>query len=87
MPTTRPRHVVTETDELAAALDAATTRWPDLTRPQLLVRLALESSQAVRHASNARRAQQLAAIARHSGAVTGAYTGDYLETLRRDWPE
>ncbi len=29
VPTTRPRHYVTETDELAAALDAAALRWPD----------------------------------------------------------
>ncbi|PSL01643.1 hypothetical protein CLV30_113131 [Haloactinopolyspora alba] len=28
MPTTRPRHFVTETDDLSAVLDAATTPWP-----------------------------------------------------------
>ena len=43
VPTTRPRHYVTETDELAAALDAAALRWPELTRSQLLVRLAISA--------------------------------------------
>ena len=40
MPMSRPRHLVTETDLLAAALDAAARRWPGRSRPQLLVRLA-----------------------------------------------
>ena len=44
MPTTRPRHLVTETDELAAALNVAAHRWPGLSRSQLLVRLALEGN-------------------------------------------
>lgn len=30
MPTTRRRHQVTETDELAAALDEAAARWPQV---------------------------------------------------------
>ncbi len=32
VPTTRPRHVVTETDDLADALDAAARLWPELSR-------------------------------------------------------
>jgi hypothetical protein len=39
MPTARPRIMVTESDELAAALDSAASRYPGLTRAQLLIRL------------------------------------------------
>lgn len=86
MPTTRPRHFVTETDELAAALDAAAVRWPELSRPQLLVRLALEGNHAARQAGEQRRQRRLAAIKEHTGIFTGAYGPDYLAVLREDWP-
>ncbi len=40
MPTTRPRHPVTETDEIAAILDEASRRWPGVRR-SLLIRLVM----------------------------------------------
>lgn len=86
MPTTRPRHFVTETDDLRAALDAAARRWPDLSRPQLLVRLALDGDRATQQAHQERRQRRLAAIRRHSGALTGAYGPGYLDKLREEWP-
>ena len=87
MPTTRPRHFVTETDDLARALDAAASRWPDLSRPQLLVRLALEGHHLVEQALADRRSRRLAAVRQHSGILTGAYGADYLRRLRKEWPE
>ena len=39
VPTTRRRHSVTETDELTEALDEGAWRWPNLSRPQLLLTL------------------------------------------------
>lgn len=86
MPTTRPRHFVTETDDLADALDAAAARWPDLSRSQLLVRLALEGHQAAQQAHNEHRGRRLAALRQHSGVLTGTYGPDYLEELRGEWP-
>ena len=86
VPTTRARHFVTETDDLAAALDAATLRWPGLSRPQLLVRLALEGDRAARISYAGRRRRRLAAVQRHSGVLTGAYGPDYLHKLREEWP-
>jgi hypothetical protein len=86
MPTTRPRHLVTETDDLAAALDAAAQRWPDLSRPQLLVRLALEGHRAAQHTHDERRRRRLAMLEKHSGVLTGAYGANYLAALREDWP-
>lgn len=87
MPTTRPRHFVTETDELAEALDEASARWPTLSRSQILVRLALAGSQVERRERDERHRQRLAVLHRHSGMLTGAYGPGYLDELRRDWPE
>jgi hypothetical protein len=87
MPTTRPRHFVTETDELRAALDNAATRWPGLSRSQLLVRLALEGSHASQHRQDERRRHRLDVLREHSGSFTGLYEPDYLSALREDWPE
>jgi hypothetical protein len=78
--------VVTETDELAQALDAASARWPGPSRPQLLVRLALEGHSAAQHAQEERHGRRLSALRKHSGALTGVYGTDYLEQLRKDWP-
>lgn len=86
VPTTRPRHLVTETDELAAALDAAAQRWPSLRRPQLLVRLALEGHQVALQAQAERRRRRLALLEEHGGCLTGAYGPDYLHQLRAAWP-
>ena len=86
MPTTRPRHQVTETDELAAALDDAATRWPELSRGQLITRLALEGHRAATARQRQQRAGRLAALRQHSGALTGVYPRGHLEGLREDWP-
>lgn len=85
VPTARPRHVVTETADLASALDAA-RRWPGLRRPQLLVRLALEAHDVAQHGTDVRRRRRLAAVKQHSGALTGVYDQDYLRDSREDWP-
>jgi hypothetical protein len=86
VPTTRPRHFVTETDDLAAALDAAASRWPGLSRAQLLVQLALEGHRAAQREHDERRIRRLAALHRNSGLLTGAYGPDHLEQLHQEWP-
>src|SRR3954465_3052554 len=78
--------MVTETDELAAALNSAASRYPGLTRAQLLTRLALEGQQVAQRAQEDRRRQRLAALRGHSGALTGAYGEHYLERLRQEGP-
>jgi hypothetical protein len=71
MPTTRPRHFVTETDDLAEALDEAARRWPNLSRAQLLVRLALEGHRA----ANRRRTNGVVAGSRPYGQPADASQG------------
>ena len=84
MPTTRPRHVLTETDDLAAVLDDAAQRWPEDAgnRRRLLLHLIDAGHKAIDQ-TNERRRQ---AILRTSGDLTGVYGPDYLKQLRGDWP-
>lgn len=77
---------MTETEQLAEALDAAALRWPGLSRAQLLGRLALEGHRLLSSADDDRRRARLSAVQRHAGAGTGAYGTGYLERLRQDWP-
>lgn len=86
MPTTRPRHLVTETDVLAAALDEAAQLWPDLSRGQLVVRLALEGHRAAVAEHSRLRERRLSAIRDHRGALTGSYGSGYRDDLRSEWP-
>ncbi|MGI8729791.1 MAG: hypothetical protein ACR2LK_07330 [Solirubrobacteraceae bacterium] len=87
MPTTRPRHSITETDDLARALDDAAKRWPGERRAWLLVRLVQEGHQVVQaHQADATKRRR-AAVLRTRGAVSGAYDDGYLRRLRDDWPD
>ena len=89
MPTTRPRHLITETDQVTRALAAAAQRWPDdaHSRTKLLVRLVEEGRQAVEgqreHAAKGHRDT----VTRTAGALTGVYGPNYLTELREDWPD
>lgn len=89
MPTDRPRHSVTETDEVARALDDAAKRWPEQSgaRGKLLLRLVEEGHEAITGQKTRDTRRRAAAVRRTSGALSGAYPDGYLERLRGDWPE
>jgi hypothetical protein len=88
MPTTRPRHTITETDEVARALETAQHRWPDERSPRrLLLRLIAEGERRVQESDDRHARERAAAIRRNSGAATGMYPPGYLDDLRNDWPE
>jgi hypothetical protein len=80
---------VTETDEIAEALDDAARRWPQdsSSRAKLLVHLVREGHRALSDDAGHRATLRRAAIERTSGALTNTYGADYLEALREDWPE
>lgn len=87
MPTHRPRHVITETDDVARALDDAAKRWPDSpNRTRLLIRLVEEGDRSLAEREDEAAARRREAITRTSGALTGMYEPGYLAELRRDWP-
>lgn len=88
MPTTNRRHAITETDDIASALEMAAKAWPDLAdKPgALLRRLILLGRNTLAHdrtmADDARRQ----AVDATSGALAGAFGPNYLHELREDWP-
>jgi hypothetical protein len=85
----RPRHTITQTDEVTRALDDAARRWPeDRARPaKLLLSLVREGQRAIAVEDERATAERRDAIARTGGALTGAYPRGHLGRLRRDWPE
>ncbi len=87
MPTTRPRHQVTETPEVARALDLAALRWPHEPRSRLLLRLLQAGSLALEEGQTEEARHRIAAIDATSGKYADAFGDGYLEDLRRDWPE
>jgi len=88
VPTTRPRHTLTETDELAAALDAAERGWPEDagSRSRLLLRLVEAGERAISDERERRRARRRAAVERTHGQFRGVYGPGYLDGLRNEWP-
>ena len=84
MPTARRRYQVTETDEVARALNAAAQRWPDEPRSRLIVRAIVAGAESLTDADVT--AQRQAAIARLAGRYSDDYGPGYLDELRRDWP-
>jgi hypothetical protein len=83
MPTTKPRHTLTETDDVAAALADAARRWPGEAPSELLRHLVAEGHAALRGSAEAERV----VVHESSGALTGIYSGADLDDLRADWPE
>ena len=84
MPTSRHRYQVTETDEVARALDTAARLWPEDSRSRLIVRVIVVGGEALADAELV--SQRRAAIARLAGRYSDDYGPNYLDELRKDWP-
>lgn len=87
MPTTRPRHQITETPAVAHALDIAARRWPTEPRSKLLLRLVHAGSAVLEQGHNETTRLRQDAIDASSGKYADAFSSDYLAELRQDWPE
>ena len=89
MPTTRHRFSITETDELARALDAAARVWPDQRddRGELLRRLVNWGAERVEEVAAERLAERRAAIRATAGSLTGLYPPGAAQSLKEEWPE
>ncbi len=85
MPTVRPRHPITETDEITHALRTARRVWPELSdKPTALLRqLILAGERSIDDRTSRRRH----AIEATAGSLAGTFGPGYLDDLRQDWAE
>lgn len=85
MGTVHPRIQVTPNDELMAALERAAERWPDASRSELVLRLALEGDRSgiEHHAQVAvERAREIETL---RALVGDLYDPNELAHLREEW--
>jgi len=87
MPTTRPRHQITETPAVAYAIDVAAQRWPGEPRGKLLLRLVTTGAATLEGSRDAEIERRRAVIEETSGKYAAAFPPGYLADLRRDWPD
>ena len=87
MPTARPRYQVTETDEVARALDEAERRWPGEPRSRLLVRLIVDNGRAVGEMNEDESSRRLRALDDLAGSFPGLSRPGWSDELRSEWPE
>lgn len=80
--------MLTETDDLAEALELAARRWPQDagSRSRLLRRLVQAGGQALNADREQARARRHQAVARTHGQFRDVYGPEYLKQLRDEWP-
>lgn len=86
MPTIRHRFQVTETPEVARALDRAARRWPGESRSKLLVRLVEVGGDILARDAHSEDLAHREAVLASAGSYAEAFGPDYLVDLRADWP-
>jgi len=88
VPTTNRRYAITETDDIANALDVAAKAWPELAdKPgALLRRLILLGRSTLAHDRATADDAREQAIEATAGALAGVFGPVYLHELREDWP-
>ena len=84
MPTARPRHQITETDDICAALDLAAQRWPDEPRSDLVRRLILTGARSLAE-SPIERTFEVELALESLAKLADCYPPGYLQRLRTDW--
>lgn len=88
MPTSRPRHMITESDELGQALDHAARLWPELKdqRSQLLRKVLEVGISELLQEETGRRSQRLKQIKAMAGTMGDVWPANWREELANDWP-
>ena len=81
--------MITETDEISRAIDAAALMWPDAkkNRAELLRRLIAEAHTSIDARVNDRVEAKRKAILEGAGKLSGVWPANWREELRDDWPE
>ena len=84
MPTTRPRHQITETDDIAAAVEAGLQEWPDLSRSEVIRELILKGAESL-NLTAVERVLAVELALKELASLNIHYPEGYLEDLRKDW--
>jgi hypothetical protein len=81
--------MITETDEVARAIDEAARQWPGVGggRARLLVLLVQEGYRCIREERRKDNELRRAGILQASGSLAGIYEHGYLDRLRAEWPQ
>jgi hypothetical protein len=89
MPTARPRHMITETDQISQGLSKAAKQWPELAEQRtLLLRKIIEAGlQAIENEESERTQSRLASVKKMAGSMDGIWPTNWREELAEDWPE
>jgi hypothetical protein len=83
MPIARPRHVLTETDDLAEAIDVAAAHYPGESRADVVRHLVRLGAETIAEQQDHHRREVLD----RAGRYPGLYPEGYLDDLRDEWPE
>lgn len=84
MPTTKPRHAITETETIARALSIARRRWPGQPSTRLLTHLIEAGASVVEREDTAVCAEHERAVAALT-ELAGYYQEGYLDDVRAGW--
>ena len=84
MPTTRPRHQITETDDIAAAVETGLQEWPDLSRSEVIRELILKGAESLKLTA-VERVLAVELALKELASLDIHYPEGYLEDLRKDW--
>jgi len=89
MPTSLRRHTLSETPDIARALDRAAEAWPDLAadRAALLRRLVEAGYESLVQRSSEIVASRREAIQDGAGSAHDIYPPAGLQSLKTEWPE
>lgn len=85
MPTTRPRIQVTETDELARALEVAEELWPGESKSVQVCRLASLGAESVSGATTRRVLEIRQLMDEFHKSIGDSFAGLTLDEVRKAW--
>ena len=81
--------MITETDELAQALDDASRLWPDARgqRTVLLKRIISAGINTVESEAEMSKSRRAQALAKYAGAFSGMWPEGWHQSMVAEWPE
>lgn len=89
MPTSRPRYMITESDDLDLALQSAAKLWPELAEERnSLVRKIIDLGiEDVKRRTDESLSRKREAIFKVAGSLSGVWPENWRNDLRDEWPE